>query len=142
MPSELYGADKFIHGLLAASVGLAALVGDRIYSEVAPQGAAFPHVVFSFQSGLDRNAIGAFRIFTRPTYLVKAVTKDFSLATANQIAAIADDVLMGARGTIPSEQVSVMGCHRLMPVRYTEVRDGVRYNHVGGQYRLFVCKET
>lgn len=141
--NELDAADKFVFDQLAAQSGLTALVGTKIFSEIAPRekdGAEVvpPYVVYAFISGVDRLAIGRTRILVRPLYLVRAVTQADSFVTAAAIADQIDLALHNAPPAVPIAGVQVMGADRTQLIRFTEVEDGVRYNHVGGQYRLFV----
>ena len=141
--NELRAADTYIYDRLIASAGLTALVGDKIFSEVAPReqdGSAVepPYVVYGFVAGIDLLAIGRARIFTRPIYLVRAVTEGPSFAEAASIADEIDLALHNAPPDAPVGSAQVMGMDRLQLIRFTEVVDGVRYNHVGGQYRLFI----
>lgn len=146
--NELDGADKFIWDRLTGQAGMAALVqtpgGEwKVFSELAPREIAgeevtTPYIVFSFLVGPDNLAIGRARIFTRPVYLVRAVTEGTSLVQAAAIADLIDLALHNAPPAVPIAGLQVMGSDRVQPIRFIEVTDGVRYNHVGGQYRLFV----
>lgn len=114
--------------------------GPRIYSELAPQGHTFPYVLFGVANpGRDRIALGRIgvRIFTRPIYLVRAVTKGESLVAAGQIADRIEAVLGGLVGNESSSGIRI-GIHRMSPYRLPEVFEGIRLNHVGGLYQLFV----
>jgi len=141
--NEIYQAGVFIRETLGASAALTALVGTRIYPEFAPQNATYPLVVFALLSSPDRNAVGHNRrIFTEPLFVVRGVANETSWVTVSLIADAIDAALMGANNNgVLSPALHVQGAYREAPLRYTEVpqgTSGTRYNHSGGQYRLFV----
>lgn len=115
------------------------LANQGVYVGLAEEGEVPPYVVLDLLSSPDRNVIGSdARLFTRPLYLVRAYTSGSSYAPAEAIAKQIDVSLLGARGDVPAQNVSVMGCFREEPVRLFEVINGVRFNYVGGRYRMFV----
>jgi hypothetical protein len=141
--NELSGVGEFIYSKLAADSAFVALVGTKVYPDVAPQGTAHPFVIHQFLSAQDRGGVGErTRIFTRPVFLIKAVTLAGNYAQADQIADRIDEVFLGQKGTAESGQLIIQGCHRIQPIRYSEIISGVRYNHCGGQYRFFVHKRV
>lgn len=132
---ELYGLDQFIVGKLRADAALTALVGIRVFTDLAPEGTQFPYVIVQAQSAIDRNAIPADRrIFTQASYLIKAVTQADSYQTASQIAQRIDVVLRGQDGDVPAEGIHVGCIYRTEAIRYAEVEAGRRINHCGGRY--------
>lgn len=136
--NEVRGSETYILARLNANATLVGLVGDRIYRGKAPESATLPFVLFSFVAGVDRLGADATRVFTRPIYLVKAVgSGDAPEATAD-IATEIDKALHKAPASVPVAGLQVMGCHRLELVNFEEDVNGVRYYHIGGQYRLFV----
>lgn len=139
---ELFGAQTFIITKLKADAPLAALVGTRIYSEMAPETTppvAFPYIIVAFQSGMDRNAIPVTaRIWLAVRYLVKVITQADSLASANAICDRIDAVLIGQEGPVPAENVQITKIWRESVEQYIEVEAGRRLNHVGGSYRTLV----
>lgn len=138
--NELNSVDQFIKDRLLANAGIVSAVGQRVYHELAPQNTPFPYILANFQSGVDRNAIGEQRIFTRPLYVIRAVTKENLFTVASGIANTIDTVLQGASGLVGT--VQIRGCFRETLVRFIEVEAGVRFNHVGGTYRIFCYDES
>lgn len=134
--NELFGVDTFLVGKLRADAALTTFVGTRVFTDLAPQGTAFPYVTLLFQSAIDRNAIPADRrIFTQVRYLIKAVTQEDGYAVAKQIADRIDRVLIGQEGDVPGEGIHVGCVYREEAVRYVEIDQGRRINHLGGRYR-------
>ena len=136
MSVELPRTDDWIHDRLAADAALTAVVADRIYADVAPQGVEMPFVLYQVQSpGPDRKATGARRVMVRPLYLVRGIAP----ATAWQgvlktIADRIDTALDLAVGSAAGD-ATVIGCVREQAFRLVE-EDG-RTRHLGGLYRLW-----
>ena len=147
---ELQGVDAFLLSKLVGNASLMALLAVQpplsggpappsIYSGLAPESAVPPFIVFDLLSSPDRNVIGNdARAFTRPLYVVRAYTTGTSYSQGEAIAALIDSALLGARGSVPAQNLSIMGVFREEPVRMTEVLEGVRWAYIGGRYRLFV----
>lgn len=148
---ELNGVDQFLWQQLAGNAALTALLAVQpapapnvapplgIYSQVAPEGAVDPFIVFDMLSSIDRNVIGSdARLFTRPLYLIRSVTRGASVVTGEQIAKQIDVSLLGARGSVVAENISIMGTFRTEMIRYFEVDQGVTWRHIGGRYQFFV----
>lgn len=142
---ELGGVDQFLFQTLTANAALLALLAPQpapspvgIFSELAPEGAVPPFIVLGMLSSPDRNVIGAdARSFTRPLYLLRAVTTGPSFAAGEAIAKQIDNSLLGARGNITGENIGVISTFRIEMIRYVEILEGVRWNHVGSRWRLF-----
>lgn len=133
--SEPFVAETWLYGTLA---GDAALMADAtgVYADVAPEGAIFPFVVFTYQSGRDVVTVNGDRIHTWATYQVKAITDRPSYGAVKTIAARIDALLHKAAGATPDGVI--FSCVREEPVRYTEIASGKLYRHLGGLYRLQV----
>lgn len=137
--NELYGVDTFIVTRLRADAGLTALVGTRVFADAAPANTVFPYTIALFQSGLDRNAIPVdARILVQVSYFVKAVTQADDYVTANAIADRIDLVLIGASGAVPAHGINVGVIYRTEVIRYIEIEDGRRVNHLGATYRCMI----
>lgn len=157
--NELHACDKYIFDRLTAQAGLAALVSTpdnvmKLFSELAPREIAHveagpvtvveevepPYVVWSFiPAEPDTLAIGRARILIRPLFFVRAVTVGPSTVEAAAIANLIDRALHNAPPAVPIAGIQVMGADRVQLMRLPpDTIDGVRYNYVGGQYKLFV----
>lgn len=136
---ELFGAQTFLITKLRADAPLAALVGTRIYSEMAPTGAVYPYIIVAFQSAVDRNAIPVTaRIWLTVRYLVRAITQEDTLSGASAICKRIDAALIGQEGPVPAEGIQVSRIWRESLIQNIEVEAGRRINLVGGSYRSLI----
>ena len=134
---EILAAKQFITAKLTADTALGSAVSTRIYDSVAPQGAAWPFVVFQNQSGggNDVAAMGALRIMTDSLFLVKGIEKSSSfMGNLKTIATRIDAALHGTSGT--ATDGTVIACVRERAFEMIETTDGVQYRHLGGIYRI------
>lgn len=129
---ETARAYAWLYSTLTGDATLQALVGTRVYRDVAPAAASYPLVVFSLQAGTDLMVVGATRVWSNLVCVVRAVGLAQTYATLQQIASRIDELLHAAVGT------DVLMCVREVPIDYTETDYGESYAHVGGQYRLLV----
>lgn len=139
MASESDIAERYIYSLLNANATISSIAGGRIYSDVAPQGAAYPFIVMSLLSGIDVAAVGAQRIGSSMQYLIKAVDRTGSYG--GNLGALADaidaalDNRQGSSG--PATGGYAIACYRLQPWQQTQIDAGVMYKSRGGIYRIF-----
>src|SRR5690242_13267232 len=131
-------AETWIFQQLAGDSTLAALIGGathpRIYSDQAPQGAAYPYVaiaMLSDRSVLTQNGI---RVMENIVYIVKAVEKTASYADITSIANRLDALLHKQSGTVTGGLV--LSCTRENIIRFPETKNGVEYRHLGPQVRI------
>lgn len=141
MAVETTVAETWLYGLLAADTGVGGVnhattgVNGRIYSYVAPEGAEFPFVIVSHQSGHDVRGTGPARVMAAMVYQVKVVGKARSQLAIAALASRVDALLQGASGTVSGGQV--LACVREQTVSYLEVDAGTQYRHLGGLYRIW-----
>lgn len=141
MANEVQGFVTFVGDVLLNDEAVAALVGDRIFEDEAPQGTAFPYVIVSQNRARVLNAQGAdARIHVRPAFLIRATVQDESYADADALASAVDAALTGAKGTatVGDTTYHIRGVFQTSPVRYPTSKDGVHYRHSGGIYEAFV----
>ena len=165
---------RALYGKLAGDGGAGGLLsmlfvrppgaGQSIYYDTAPEGAGFPFVMFSKQSGVPTYSFAPKRTtgtppkvkrlapaFDTEVWLFKAIDRDTNDADAvERIRArieviLADDPLTlptnpGTTGT-PLAVRRVLWLRRQSDQDYEEIRDGVRYKHAGSLYRL-IHEET
>ncbi len=118
--------------------GVSTLVGGRIYAYVAPEGSAFPLVIYSRQAGHDVAGVGSARIMASEVYQVKVIGRAAAVLF-NAIKAIADRIdslLQGASGSVVDGQI--LSCVREQVVSYVENSGSDVYSHLGGLYRIQV----
>jgi hypothetical protein len=137
--NELGLCAEFLFEQLTGHGPLVALVGDRVYRDLAPPGAVLPYVVFSFVAGVDRNAVGSRSImFTRPIWDIKAIVQGTDGAAADAIADAVHGAVNGKqRLDVADGELVVLGVRRESLLEFPELRDDVQYLHRGGTYRVF-----
>lgn len=136
---EIARAMEWIHDTLAADTDISNLVSTRIYDGVAPQGAAYPFIVFNHQGGADARGVGTYRAFDNSLYQVKAVTQSESYTSSILIADAIDAVLQGASGTKDGGYIGP--AVREQSLMLTEVSKGIVYKSAGGLYRLLAQEQ-
>lgn len=139
--NEVRAAETVIYQRLTATAAVTAICGTRLYAGIVPQGSAYPLVLWSYNSGLDRMAVGAsVRLLSRPLFVVRAVSKSGSWVIADQLASAVDAALVGygASVTIDGTVYRVDCAGREQPVRTVEVDGDTEYRYSGGMYRWIV----
>lgn len=133
--AESTAIDRWLNTVLAADTQLAAVVGTRIYADLAPDGAALPMVVYQMQSSRDLMALGSHRVWANTLYLVRGVAQ--TIAYGGSLITIADriDAALHAASGSTVEGV-VYECVREGEFRLTETANGIQYRHLGGLYRI------
>lgn len=131
------------NNVLAVEQSLYALVGLRIYSELAPPNAKYPCIVFKFGGGNNLRGNFASNIVNKPRYTIEAITQDTDFNIVNQIQRLVDQ-LIPTTGT--NRQVTLDGqmwviyvgdCQ--VPTKAIDIDDrtNIRYNRMGGIYEWF-----
>ncbi len=133
---ETARAHEWLYTVLSGDATLQGLVDTRIYRRLAPEGATMPFVIFQYQGGSDLTALGPYRILSSLVCVVKAVGTVATYGTLKQIADRVDTLLQAGSGVTLDGRV--LSCVREIPIDYEELDAGVRYQHLGGQYRLLV----
>lgn len=134
--NETIIADTWLYSVLSSDAATAAIVGTRIYGDIADQDAAYPYIVYQMQSpGNDVSVIGMHRIFATPLYLVRVIEatngySDNAIVVANRI----DALLHRASGAVSGGYN--IATNRERPFRLTEIANGRQVRHLGGLYRL------
>jgi hypothetical protein len=148
MANEVHLTSEFIYRRLAADAPLVALISStdpvthvvtiRVYHEFGGSAAAYPHVLILFRAATDVNTVGAGgRIFTRPLFLVEAVTQENSWLGAQAIADRLEVALMGVGGI--QGPVNIGPLYGEAPMRRLEITpEGQRLNHLGRSWRTLV----
>ena len=136
MSADITRINEWMYSLFKNNASVNALVGGRIYSEMAPQGATFPLVLFAFLGGSDK--VLTFRSrFTNGIYLVRAVDRGSSYATVEPIADSIDTLL----ATVPDNgivirDIRIASCNREQPHQRKDQENGVPTVYLGGFYRV------
>jgi hypothetical protein len=118
---------------LRANVALAAAAPGGVWRDVAPASQTPPFVVVSLQAG-DTDEEFRHSQIEHEYWLVKAVTKGSSGATAETAAAAIYTALQGATLTISG--YTAMDVSYVEPIDYLETDGETRWHHRGGIYRV------
>ncbi len=98
MPADLARVEQWMYSTLAADATVASICGTRIYSEQAPQGSAFPMVLFAHIGNIDVvRALGNGRL-SKVIYIVRAVGMGSSTQGAIKTVADRFDPLLLVQG--------------------------------------------
>jgi hypothetical protein len=139
--SEIVGLETWYYGILHADTGaggVSTLVGDRIYTDEAPAGSAYPFVLISAQSnGIDVVSIGPHRVMVNTLYWIRVVGKGASKAALGPTYARIDTLLQAAGGVTSTIRVLMVNREQQPAIPPATV-DGVRYVQLGGLYRAYV----
>lgn len=130
----LYGklaGDTPLNNLLATP---ATGYSKSIYHQQAPDGAAYPFIVFNKQSGVPTEAFADPSAYDTDVWLVKAIDRGTSADTAEAISARIAVLLNDA--TLSISGGTLLYLRRQSDVEYPEVSNGVQYKHAGSLYRL------
>lgn len=131
---------RALYGKMSGDVTLTAMLASpptgrskSIYYQRAPQGADFPYVVFSKQSGTAIYGLTA-RAYDTEVWLVKAVDRSEDSDVAENIASRLDALLTD--GTLSISGRTQLYLRRESDVDYAEDSDGVTFHHAGSLFRL------
>lgn len=138
MANEIHRAHKWIYDKLAAAANVTAAVSTRIYRNQAPEGAAYPFVIFNYQSGSDVRGVCARRLLTLPLFQIKVICKGHPTSAVNTAVDAIDTLFQAA--TAETSESYVFSSRREFPVEYVEPRrdTGEIFTHYGGAYRLVI----
>lgn len=137
--NEVPRVNTWLKTILTADATLNAAVGGRIYRGHAPQGAAFPCVIYAMLSpGDDVRGSGPTRIWMKPLYVVKAVGEGNNLLALQTIADRIDVVLHGIVGG-SSSGIRIDYCIRKRPFYLEDVQPGNEvFQHLGAEFEMGV----
>jgi hypothetical protein len=130
--------DKALYARLSGDATLGAMVSG-VFRNVAPEGQAFPLVVFNKASGVDEYAMGG--VVARDLiYVVKAICEGDDQTPAADVSArvyeLLNDQALDVQGGVWHHDRT----RRETDVEFTENDDGRRLQHVGGSYRVTVVR--
>lgn len=129
---------QWLVGRLSGDAALAAIIGDRVWDNDAPQDSDEPYVVFSYAGGSDLVTVGAGRVYHSARYSIKVVAQADSRDEVEAAANRMDELLHPAGPNLPIAGGELVSCIREDIIDYTESEEGRRYKHLGGTYRLKV----
>lgn len=118
---------------VASVTSLLAEGSASIRHAVAPPSGQFPFVIFNKQSGTPTRRMGG-NAFDSQIWLVKAVARDTTSSTAEDISKAIDDLL--DFGTLTITGATLLFLARESDVDYVETDGDRQYRHHGAYYRL------
>jgi len=132
--NEIPRVDQWLYATLNGDTALMALVSG-VHNAEAPQGAALPYAIFSFQGGGDVRGVGPTRIMVSALYQVKSVGGGASYGPLKAPVDRIDELLQGASGSVSDGWI--YSCVREQPIAYKETSPGgAQFRHLGGLYRI------
>ena len=136
--AETVAGERWLYTVLSGDAQIVAAVGMRIYGYRAEQGKARPYILYQWQGGVDLMVVGAARVWTESTYLVRAVADETNFTgVLKTLADRIDAVLHAASGTVVDGVV--VSCVREAPWSMVEAGvGGDEVRQLGGVYRLRV----
>jgi hypothetical protein len=137
MATETLAVARWLYQMLTNDVALQTLVQGKVFAYRAPEGTAFPYVLFQLQSSDLDSRIGETRLASRGRWVVKAVGKGSDFLPLRSIASRLDEVISGGSG-LTMDGV-IVACVREQPLEMLESSDsGEDYGHLGGIYQITV----
>ena len=136
MPAELARVEQWMYSTLAADPTISAQVGTRIYADQAPQGAAFPLIVFAHIGNVDvLRAMNNGRI-SKVIYLVRVIGTGSS--TGGVLKTVADrfDLLLLVKNVIVDGVRIAYVQHDQHHIR-KDSESGVPLSYLGSYYLIF-----
>jgi hypothetical protein len=132
-------AARFIYGRLIQYPALAAKVGTRVYQDVAPQGTAFPHIVFTQIFASDLIVVNGIRIWSNMLWQIEYWARTNDPAVVAEGAALIDAALHRKSGPLTGATYGsgyMLECFRERPLALPPRTEGdVVYRRAGGEYR-------
>lgn len=127
---------KWLVTTLQGDAALAALVGTRVYRDVAPESAALPFVIFWNTGGHDVLGVGGIRILSELTFTVEGVCDGASATNLEAIVTRLYALLDRASGVTTAARI--LSCIREATTDSTDIDGGRLFPRLGGDYRLQV----
>lgn len=115
---------------------LSSLCEGRVYEGMAPGDASPPFLVFAVEAAQPEYQTGAVEVLQRVHVVVKVISEGF---TWSDITSIADQMNVALHGkSVETSTYRILATKRNSLIKYHEFIDGVRYNHLGGQYTIYI----
>lgn len=135
MADELTRVDQWIYERLTGDSALTAIVGTKVFVDNAPQGTAFPFVVFSLEYAADVVSHNHTRIMVESLWRIRV--NKASESYDNEMQAVADriDVLFD-RTSGTAGGAAIFSSVRDEPYKRPLIDEGKQYRALGGLYRV------
>jgi hypothetical protein len=133
---ELSRIDEWLTATLLADAAVTAIVGQRVYGELAPPSSSWPHVLFQQQASSDVMGAAQNRIMVDAVYLVRGVHEAESFGGAVKALADAITAALHAEAGATTDAL-ILACTRARPFRLVELDNGgAQYRHAGSIFRI------
>ena len=132
-------ADRFIFTSLAADSALTAIVGGKIYNEIATPTTppvAPPYVLYQMQSAVGLRTIGVHIVWSNMLFLVRGVVEANSYTGASKTMADRIETVLHAASGSNIDGV-LFACVWENPFRLPEIADGRILRHQGAMFRIY-----
>lgn len=132
-------AERWLFLQLTSDPTIAGIVGTRVYANVAPKSiTTYPLIVFQPLGGAGE-VFGneAFVIWSKLTYLVKAITEGNSVTSLQTLVDRIHTVLHAQHGATSDARIDY--CIRRKPFRMATQEGDKQYQMLGGEYELAVA---
>ena len=107
-----------------------------VYAYSAPENAPLPVVIFFMQAGTPVYTL-ATKAVDNWVYVIKVITEEDSMAGASALDDMIDALFTDQ--DLPVNGDTALSVRREASIpSYTEFQAGVRYNHAGGTYRIWI----
>jgi len=156
LATEILAVDKVLLGLLSADPGVQQSLGffgqgdvrnnprwaasdtdvsRAVCSDVAPQGAVEPFILFTMEYNVDVNAIGGFRAMEPSAYSVKACASNIGYGGLKPVSDAIDACLQNYGPVVePTSGVTVYKFVRDTTIRMSQNQNNVTWFYLGGVY--------
>jgi hypothetical protein len=133
--AEIARVNQWISQQLRGDPGISTSVQGRVYSDMAPQGAALPLVTYQFLGGSDKQLTARSRL-SGALYLVRAIAQSQSYGIVEPIADRIETVLsVPNEGTVWRE-IRIVAVQREQPFQRKDSEFGIPTVYMGGIYRV------
>ncbi len=127
----ILNADRWILSTLKNDATLAAVLGERIFTDVAPLESAYPLAILSFVSMVPVENASADRVMDDEIWRIKVVGNEPTYKNLEVIADKIRQILHKASG------IGVIGCVCTGSLRFSEVENGQTYKTILLEFELF-----
>lgn len=135
---ELNAVHRFIVKTLNNSPDVDTMLPGGVHRSIAPDGAAYPHLIFAYASGMDVNAFGGGYVGSGVQYLLKVL--DASESETRAVASFnwVETTLLAASGSPILDTGEYVWLDKRSPFNLPVVEDDETYQQVGRFYTIFV----
>lgn len=124
-------AQSWIYGLITGDSSLETSLGDRVYSDVAPEGTAYPFVTLTLVDVMPAENAYADNIFDVERWDVKVVDKSNSFKTARTIAETIRGLIHKKTGT------GIHGARFIQKRQYSQIDNGAVYRYIVQEFEIY-----